>query len=110
VKLLLRIETNIELEQLQHGGLLKYVLRDLFGRGRRPEGEGRPPVEDRHIGNGGGTTLTVDISENASKNATFEEVDEKVEEASEESYPASDPPASTGVLGVGKRRRAEDVN
>jgi aconitate hydratase len=109
VKLLLRVETDTELEQLQHGGLLKYVLRDLFGRSCRPEGEGRPLAEEGHAGNGGGKNFAAELSEGASKNATFEAADEKVEEADEESFPASDSPAGTGVLGVGKRKRAEDV-
>jgi hypothetical protein len=110
VKLLLRVETETEREQLQHGGLLKYVLRDLFGRGSRPEGEQGPLPGDQNAEDRDEKTLAAGFSSDGPKSATFAGEDEKVEEADEESFPASDAPATTGVLGMGKRKRAEDVS
>jgi hypothetical protein len=105
-KLLLRIETNTELEQLQHGGILKYVLRDLVDRGRRAS-EGRPLAEDRQGRNGGDNVFAAN-SDDALETSDHDTADAKVEEASEESYPASDSPATTGMLGVGKWKAADD--
>jgi hypothetical protein len=96
------VETETELEQLQHGGLFKYVLRDLLAR----DGEGRPLAIDRDAMQGREKPPHTEAPVEASAETEVENADEKVGEADEESFPASDAPATTGVLGVGKRKLA----
>jgi len=95
VRLLLRVETETELDQLRHGGLLKYVLRDLLGRGGNGQADGQADA------------LAAAVADEGPRDAAVA-TDEKVAEASRESYPASDAPATTGVLGVGGRKRADE--